>query len=404
MPQTVINCQDIKKRYRLGQTASPDTLRDAISGVFGRGRSTAPDADTPADDREFWALKGVSFQVQRGECLGIIGHNGAGKSTLLKVLARITEPTAGRIEMQGRVAALLEVGTGFHPELTGLENTYLNGSILGMTRKEVRAKLADIVDFAGTEKFMNTPVKRYSSGMRVRLGFAVAAHLDPEILIIDEVLAVGDVLFQERCIKRMNDITDSGRTVVFVSHQMGTIQKLTSRCLVMNTGQVIADLPTNQAVALYFKKLLPETQGTQRVESKCGSVAIGNAHVEKTPGLDQPLKVRCTLEARDAIGPGRIGLTILNSHQTPIVTTNSDYGSMHSGRYHVEFVVEQPRLLPGDYQLHVSMNNRGQGLMSDRFLSAFQISAHGYDDQGLLRLGDAAGTFLHIPAHFENQT
>ncbi|MEM6392289.1 MAG: ABC transporter ATP-binding protein [Planctomycetota bacterium] len=257
MPQTVIDCQDIKKRYRLGQTASPDTLRDALTGVFRRDKPDATDDDTPpANDREFWALKGVSFQVQRGECLGIIGHNGAGKSTLLKVLSRITEPTAGRIEMQGRVAALLEVGTGFHPELTGLENTYLNGSILGMSRKEVKAKLADIVDFAGTEKFMNTPVKRYSSGMRVRLGFAVAAHLNPEILIIDEVLAVGDVAFQAKCVSHMKRMVDSGHTVMFVSHQIPMVRSLCTRAIVMSSGEATFDGETPRAIERYNASVL----------------------------------------------------------------------------------------------------------------------------------------------------
>ena len=187
---------------------------------------------------EFWALKDVSFEVKRGEVLGIIGRNGAGKSTLLKVLSRITEPTEGRVTIEGRVASLLEVGTGFHPELTGRENVYLNGAILGMTRAEIKRKFDEIVDFSGVERFLDTPVKRYSSGMYVRLAFAVAAHLEPEILIIDEVLAVGDAEFQKKCLGKMQDVAGHGRTVLFVSHNMGAIERLCDNVVVLSQGRV----------------------------------------------------------------------------------------------------------------------------------------------------------------------
>lgn len=200
---------------------------------------------------EFWALRDVSFDIMPGDRVGIIGRNGAGKSTLLKLLSRITEPTTGRIILRGRVASLLEVGTGFHPELTGRENIYLNGAILGMSRAEVRRKFDEIVDFAGVEKFLDTPVKRYSSGMYVRLAFAVAAHLEPEILIVDEVLAVGDMDFQKKCLGKMEDIGNEGRTLLFVCHQMPMIESLCQRCLLMEGGRLVMDGVTAEAVARY---------------------------------------------------------------------------------------------------------------------------------------------------------
>jgi len=189
-------------------------------------------------EEEFWALKDVSFEIRRGERVGIIGRNGAGKSTLLKILSRITEPTTGRVEIRGRVASLLEVGTGFHPELTGRENIYLNGAILGMTRREIRSKFDEIVDFAEVEKFLDTPVKRYSSGMYVRLAFAVAAHLEPEILVVDEVLAVGDASFQKKCLSKMKSVSEQGRTVIFVSHQLDAISRLCEKCAVLEYGKM----------------------------------------------------------------------------------------------------------------------------------------------------------------------
>ena len=217
------------------------------------------------DDADiFWALKDINFEVKKGEVLGIIGKNGAGKSTLLKILSRITEPTGGRIEIYGRIASLLEVGTGFNPELSGRENVYLNGTILGMTKKEIDLKFDEIIDFSGVEKFIDTPVKRYSSGMKVRLAFAVAAHLDPEILIIDEVLAVGDAEFQKKCLGKMHDVAENeGRTVLFVSHNMSAVQTLCSRSVVLENGCLIfLGLPLMELVNtnwVYNKNKLAQT-------------------------------------------------------------------------------------------------------------------------------------------------
>lgn len=230
-----------------GRLLNPFTL----AGQLRKAQRQAA-AERAESEEEFWALKDVSFELRRGERVGIIGRNGAGKSTLLKILSRITEPTTGRVEIRGRVASLLEVGTGFHPELTGRENIYLNGAILGMTRREIRSKFDEIVDFAEVEKFLDTPVKRYSSGMYVRLAFAVAAHLEPEILVGDEVLAVGDASFQEKCLGKIEDVADrEGRTVLFVSHQMAAISKLCERCLLLKTGLLTKSGKTQEVINEY---------------------------------------------------------------------------------------------------------------------------------------------------------
>ncbi len=258
---TVISVKNLSKRYRIGLTQKrADTfvgqlgqmLRAPIDN-FRRLRSMSKfDRE---DESVFWALKDINFEVKRGEVLGIIGHNGAGKSTLLKILSRITEPTTGEIMIKGRIAALLEVGTGFHPELTGRENIYMNGTILGMTKKEIDSKLDEIVDFSGVEKYIDTPVKFYSSGMKVRLGFSVAAHLEPEILVIDEVLAVGDVEFQRKCLGKMESVSQSGRTVLFVSHNMGAVRSLCQRGLVLNHGKVQFMGDAEEATRNYTEKL-----------------------------------------------------------------------------------------------------------------------------------------------------
>ncbi len=252
-PPFALRAKDIAKRYRLGARIDPNpTLRDSLVSVarrlldFGSQAMPAP---------ELWALDGVSFEIGSGEVVGIVGRNGAGKSTLLKILSRITEPTRGRIEVYGRVGSLLEVGTGFHPELSGRENIFLNGSILGMRRREIAARFDEIVDFAELEGFLDTPVKRYSSGMYVRLAFAVAAHLEPEILLIDEVLAVGDAAFQKKCLGKMSEIAQGGRTVLFVSHNTAAMQHLCRRGILLDGGRVVADGPMEGVLETYLRGL-----------------------------------------------------------------------------------------------------------------------------------------------------
>ena len=249
----VIEAENISKKYiidhqkkRLKGYSFRETTTEKIKSFFGQGN------DEEFEKEDFWALKGVSFSVNQGDRVGIVGNNGAGKSTLLKILSKITEPSSGHIKIQGRVASLLEVGTGFHPELTGRENIFLNGAILGMKTQEIKNAFDEIIDFAGVEKFLDTPVKRYSSGMYVRLGFAIAAHLNPEILIVDEVLAVGDAEFQKKCLGKMRDVSESGRTLLFVSHNLTAVQSLCNKTFYFEQGKLKLQGETNHVIANYL--------------------------------------------------------------------------------------------------------------------------------------------------------
>ena len=306
MGAPALRVSGLGKRYRLGLTHA-GSLSEAANRWTRRLRGLPPveapvDAApgaAPADrKRDFWALKDVSFEVQPGEVVGIIGRNGAGKSTLLKILSRVTSPTVGEVRVRGRVGSLLEVGTGFHPELTGRENVYMNATLLGMTRREVRAKLDEIVAFAGVERFLDTPVKRYSSGMQVRLGFAVAAHLEPEVLIVDEVLSVGDAEFQKKCLGKMKDVAGEGRTVLFVSHNMGAVQKLCDRGVLLASGTVKLNGRTGDVVTEYL------TYGVKRgtregvlpgPRSGTGRLRVKGFHLEDDAG--QEVAVAATGEA-----------------------------------------------------------------------------------------------------------
>ncbi|WPD22758.1 MAG: polysaccharide ABC transporter ATP-binding protein [Candidatus Electrothrix scaldis] len=262
---SVIQIEDLWKEYRLG-VIGHGTLREDMQSWWAKlcGKEDPNSQIVPmvagqekqVEGGQFWALRNINLELKKGEILGIIGRNGAGKSTLLKILSRVTVPTKGIIKIKGRIASLLEVGTGFHPELTGRENIFLNGCILGMSKLEIINKLDEIIEFSGVENFVDTPVKRYSSGMRVRLAFAVAAHLDPEILIIDEVLAVGDAQFQRKCLGKMKDVAGSGRTVLFVSHNLNSINSICNRCIYLNNGHVKASGEVNDIVSLYLKESL----------------------------------------------------------------------------------------------------------------------------------------------------
>lgn len=283
MQETIIKASGLSKRYLLGGQLGYKTFREAVSGLFrapfGRG----------AAGEELWALRDVSFEVKKGEVLGIIGRNGAGKSTLLKLLSRITAPTAGRAELRGRIGSLLEVGTGFHPELTGRENVYLYGAILGMSGAEISRKYREIVSFAELERFMETPVKRYSSGMYMRLAFSVAAHLDPEVLLVDEVLAVGDAVFHTKCLAKMKSITGKGRTVLFVSHNLAAVASLCGRAIVLDGGRALFDGPVSDAIAFYEREVLaknylakPVSQRSDR--SGSGDVRLTGFRLEDAAG------------------------------------------------------------------------------------------------------------------------
>lgn len=269
--KAIINVQHIYKKYQIGnQQTSYGSLRDSlISGLKNIGRKPKK--------THIWALHDINFQLEQGDCLGIIGHNGAGKSTLLKVLSRITPPTKGSITLRGRLASLLEVGTGFHPELSGRENIYLNGAILNMKRREITSKFDEIVAFSGVEKFLDTPLKRYSSGMRLRLAFSVAAHLEPEILLIDEVLAVGDAEFQKKCIGKMDEVSKAGRTILFVSHNLSMVQQLCNKGMLLHNGKASPVSPITEAINLYQNQA---TNTNQKTLADKGILNILQAHVD----------------------------------------------------------------------------------------------------------------------------
>jgi lipopolysaccharide transport system ATP-binding protein len=302
--QPVIRIEQLSKRYLIGHeraTRGGETYREMLMSNGRRLVRTARDMArgrqiVQGDEIEaFWALKDVSFEVQQGEVLGVIGRNGAGKSTLLKVLSRITEPSTGRVTIRGRVASLLEVGTGFHPELTGRENIFLNGAVLGMTRAEVRRKFDEIVAFAEVERFLDTPVKRYSSGMYVRLAFAVAAHLEPEILIVDEVLAVGDAEFQRKCLGKMHDVAGSGRTVLFVSHNMAAINSLCHRAVQLSGGELVMQGEVAQVIEHYSSTLAEETDLVFPVNR--AQAGITGIHIDRDALKHRDLDVRIAFQS-----------------------------------------------------------------------------------------------------------
>ena len=285
-----LRVENLGKMYRLG------CERPKASGLAGKVKQglgapfewLASQMRPPSEEETLWALKNVSFEIKRGEVVGFIGHNGAGKSTLLKILSRITEPTEGFAEIHGRIAALLEVGTGMHPELTGRENIFMNGTVLGMKKVDIDRNLDEIIDFSGIEKFLDTPVKRYSSGMRVRLGFAIAAHLEPEILVVDEVLAVGDADFQKKCLGKMKDVANGGRTVLFVSHKMSAVQNLCSRSILLNQGRVAFDGQTDLIIAEYLSRSQSD-EHFENIEdcqkrSGSGDVTFAGFHIEDSAG------------------------------------------------------------------------------------------------------------------------
>jgi lipopolysaccharide transport system ATP-binding protein len=294
-----IEAEELSKRYRIGQMqAAYGTLRDSMARTAARVAGRVE----PQERQEIWALRDVSFRVREGQALGVIGRNGAGKSTLLKVLTRITAPTSGRAVIRGRVGSLLEVGTGFNPELTGRENVFLNGSILGMKRREIQRKLPDIVEFSGIEKFIDTPVKRYSSGMHVRLAFSVAAHLEPEILLVDEVLAVGDAEFQQRCLGRMEDFSGTGRTVLFVSHNMQTINQLCDRVIWLDEGAVAEDGDPSTVVTHYLHSTSYATGAYMSWPDDETAPGDDLARLLSVRALDESGELTETVDVREALG------------------------------------------------------------------------------------------------------
>jgi lipopolysaccharide transport system ATP-binding protein len=377
-----ISVRGLSKRFRLGVRGhrSYRTLRESLAGgVRSAGRLTLgafrrqPSAPTGSED--LWALKDVDFDVRPGDVLGVVGRNGAGKSTLLKLMSRITSPSAGEIELRGRVGSLLEVGTGFHPELTGRENVYLNGSILGMSRREIARKFDEIVGFAEVERFLDTPVKRYSSGMYVRLAFAVAAHLEPEVLLVDEVLAVGDMAFQKKCLGKMGEVARGGRTILFVSHNMTAVKSLCNRAILFEGGRLVADGAVDGVVDRYLTGglntahtgIIPETapRHTDRPgEAYCRSVRLTDPSGAAVTQLyfGQPFQVHLACDVLQEIPDGVFEVSISTPDGIHVVqATTLDGGAMPRrlapGRHEMTVTIDGLTLLPREYTLDVGIHH-----------------------------------------------
>ena len=397
MSDAIITVENLGKKYSLRHqrneryTALRDVIAEKALGFFknlksGNGVSVSKE--------DFWALKDVSFEVQRGEVVGIIGRNGAGKSTLLKILSRITEPTTGKVGIKGRVASLLEVGTGFHPELTGRENIFLNGAILGMTKAEIKSKFDEIVAFAETEKFLDTPVKRYSSGMYVRLAFAVAAHLEPEILVVDEVLAVGDAEFQKKCLGKMEQVSRGGRTVLFVSHNMAAIEALCSSGLVLAEGKLVTRADAKAAVETYLRQLSrrgPLPLDTRRDREGSGmlrfiSVELAADNQVRVPvfqcGATAILSLRFKSNAERELRNVRIAIGIDNESEQRILLLDTallgqDFRTLPSRDGTIQVVIPKLSLLPGRY--HFTIFATVSGVIADWIKNAAFFDVEGGD-------------------------
>ncbi len=390
MANTALRVEGLGKHYRLGGLQTYQTLRDSVVNLLRRRREQKKKPD-------FWALRDVSFELKEGEVLGIVGRNGAGKSTLLKLLSHITTPDTGRIEVHGRVGSLLEVGTGFHPELTGRENIFMNGILLGMKRREVERKFDEIVAFSGVEEFLDTPVKRYSSGMRVRLGFAVAAHLEPEILVVDEVLAVGDAEFQRKCLGRMNAVASEGRTVLFVSHQMEAVQSLCSRAIWLENGQMRQDGLADQVVSAY----LASTRETAKSElsartdrSGRGAMRIEQMTIYGENGgpvvVGQPLKIRLKIRSHHDRATSAFARIVVRDQvdRTLSMLSNELTGEIleipggPDGQVLLECEMPRVSLLPGEYAVDFAL--WGGGYLEDKVFRAmaFEVLPGNYFEMG----------------------
>ncbi len=380
-----IRVDNLSKRFRIGATPGGrfkyrtlrESLTDGLASAGRRvGRVLRRRSAAPADRNDFWALKDVSFRVEPGEVLGVIGHNGAGKSTLLKVLSRITKPTAGEVRLRGRVGSLLEVGTGFHPELTGRENIFLNGSILGMTRREVQRKFDDIVGFAEIDEFLDTPVKRYSSGMYTRLAFAVASHLEPEILLVDEVLAVGDAQFQQKCLGKMGQVSRSGRTVLFVSHTMSAVKALCTRAVLMEKGRLALDGDVDEVVNRYLSAgtdmattgVIPDD--APRYSDDPGEALFRSVKVTDLAGepvtqlyFGQPFQVRFVCDVLKEIPDGLFEVSVSTRDGTHVSFASTlDGGAgwrrLAPGRHELTATFEGLTLLPRQYTIDLGVHHQ----------------------------------------------
>jgi lipopolysaccharide transport system ATP-binding protein len=360
MSKPIIEVRNLSKKYKIGERQRYLSLRDSVSTLFSRKNT---------EGSEFWALNDVSFDIHAGESIGIIGRNGAGKSTLLKILSRITPPTKGSVILRGRMASLLEVGTGFHSELTGRENVFMNGSILGLKKREIEAKFDEIVDFSGVEQFIDTPLKHYSSGMQLRLAFAVAAHLEPEILVIDEVLAVGDAEFQKRCLGKMDEVSRSGRTVLFVSHNLGLIQSLCSKGILLIEGRIESVGKIDEVTRTYLLK--SQDILSAQVELKplkkgatFRSVSLLNYKnsLTSTFRFDEPINLRIEFELYDDIKNLELSLSLSSLeglkilYDSSLYATNGKIEIEKRGKYSVLITLPSQILLPNSYTFNIALN------------------------------------------------
>ncbi|KFC67378.1 ABC transporter-like protein [Devosia sp. LC5] len=387
-----IEARDIAKRYRLGHNGGASTMAELLGATAAsmlpgkRGKSAGNGAE------DFWALKGVSFEIAPGEVVGLVGENGAGKSTLLKILSRITPPTRGSVNYRGRIGSLLEVGTGFHPELSGRDNVYLSGAILGMHRADVKRHFDEIIDFSGVEAFLDTPVKRYSSGMYMRLAFAVAAHLDTDILLVDEVLAVGDYKFQQKCLNRMDSIAHDGRTVIFISHSLIAIQAICRRAIWLDRGTIAADGPTASVIARYAGTehtaggIARDWPDADKAPGNA-SIRLRNARVEAVgaePGA--PIDVRQSFAMSfeyDNLREGahlNAGLVVTNEDGVVIFDAgpNEEPVATAAGRRRERCVVPGDLMNDGTYRVSVELRDRGEVLLSIPDLLTFEILDNPY--------------------------
>jgi lipopolysaccharide transport system ATP-binding protein len=394
-----IRAEKLGKRYRIGERETYRALRDTLTGAVTAPLRRLRSSRQPATDNTIWALRDVSVEVAPGEVLGVIGHNGAGKSTLLKILSRITEPTEGRAEVRGRVGSLLEVGTGFHPELTGRENIFLNGAILGMQRAEIARRFDEMVAFAGVERFIDTPVKRYSSGMYLRLAFAVAAHLEPEILLVDEVLAVGDAAFQKKCLGRMSEVAREGRTVLFVSHNLPSVEKLCQRVIIVDGGRLVMQGDPVSCIAAYLSSHTEPTSGVDlaavpRLDPRLQPVYthLDMRAPDGTPvssvGSGEPLEFHLAYSApADIVNPG-FGIIISNGMGMPLffLQTRTQHGLWEKapGEGSVVCRLDEVPLVPGEYLLTIGCMSGERQLDLLEHVASLSVEPRDFFNSGYL--------------------
>lgn len=373
MSKVVIRAEGLGKQYRRGPCATNGLLRDtltrAISSPASLFRKSRPDL--------FWALRNVSLEVNQGEAIGLIGRNGSGKTTLMKILSRITRPTEGTAEIEGRVGTLLEVGTGFHPELTGRENAYLSGAILGMSKKEIARKFDEIVAFAELEKFIDTPVKHYSTGMTVRLAFAVAAHIEPEILLVDEVLAVGDIKFQQRCLGKMGEVARTGRTIVLVSHQLNQIRRLCRLAIWLDAGQIRQAGPAAEIVTAYEAEMSGGLENSRppqgRAQFLSWKLEDSNSGSEHSLASDGPVTVSFLLRANDHLRGVHLGLALFDQSRYPVWSRTMEGVVFEPGMHELSYSLAGLPLQPGAYIWRIGIYDTGERVDDWECLPQMQV-------------------------------